>query len=247
MSRISIELVPRNREVLVKELQEVKKEFPKIDTVNIPDIMRFSLRSWDACSLASEYVKHSIPHIRSIDFSMDDPQKILDVITKCNLSEVLIVSGDPPQDLSRKVYRTSPTKMTRFLKKELPELKVYAAIDPYRNGLKAELDYILKKIDSGTDAFFTQPFFDIRFMELYSEQLNGHDVYWGVSPVMGDKSRSYWENRNNAFFPKDFKPNLEWNRDFAARALDFANANNDNIYFMPIKTGVSEYLSGILN
>ena len=247
MSRISIELVPRNKEVLLKELQVVQKEFPNIKTVNIPDITRLPVRSWDACKEAKKYVESSIPHIRSIDFSMDKPQEILDVIASCQLSEVLIVSGDPPQDLSRKVYRTSPTQLTRFLKTELPELKVYGAIDPYRSGLKAELDYVQKKIDSGVDAFFTQPFFDIKFMEIYSEQLNGYDVYWGVSPVMGERSKSYWENSNNAFFPKDFQPTLDWNRGFAEKALQFARENGDNIYFMPIKTGISEYLSGILN
>jgi len=84
-------------------------------------------------------------------------------------------------------------------------------------------------------------------MELYSEQLNGSDIYWGVSPVMGEKSRSYWENRNNAFFPTSFEPNLEWNKNFAKEALDFVKERGDNIYFMPIKTSLTDYLGGILN
>lgn len=246
MSRISIELVPRNSEVLEKDLKTVVEEFPHIDTVNVPDIIRFSVRSWLACNTARQYVTHAIPHIRSIDFNLKEPEVISGIVEDNNLNEVLVVTGDPPSDLSRKVYRTSSTSLIAFLKRNYPKLKVYAAIDPYRSGLKDEMDYIQKKKDVGADGFFTQPFFDVKFMELYSEQLNGSDIYWGVSPVMGDGSRSYWENRNSAFFPPDFEPTLEWNRKFAKDALDFVKGRNDNIYFMPIKTSLSAYLSGIL-
>lgn len=246
MSRISIELVPRNSEVLEKDLKTVVEEFPHIDTVNVPDIIRFSVRSWLACNTARQYVTHAIPHIRSIDFNLKEPEVISGIVEDNNLNEVLVVTGDPPSDLSRKVYRTSSTSLIAFLKRNYPKLKVYAAIDPYRSGLKDEMDYIQKKKDVGADGFFTQPFFDVKFMELYSEQLNGSDIYWGVSPVMGDGSRSYWENRNSAFFPPDFEPTLEWNRKFAKDALDFVKGRNDNIYFMPIKTSLNAYLSGIL-
>ncbi|MCM8541021.1 MAG: methylenetetrahydrofolate reductase [Lentisphaeraceae bacterium] len=248
MSRISIELVPRNYEVLEADLKTVVADFPDIDTVNVPDIMRFSIRSWLACNTARQFVSNAIPHIRSIDFNMKEaPEDISSIIEDNKLSEVLVVTGDAPQDLSRKVYRTSSTSLIAYLKKNFPKLKVYAAIDPYRSGLKHELDYIQKKKDVGADGFFTQPFFDTRFMDLYAEQLNGSEIYWGVSPVMGDRSRSYWENRNNAFFPADFEPTLEWNRKFAKEALDFAKGRNDNIYFMPIKTSLTDYLGGILN
>lgn len=247
MSRISIELVPRNYEVLEEDLKTVVADFPEIDTVNVPDIIRFSIRSWLACNTAKQFVANAIPHIRSIDFNLKAPEDIVNIVKDSKLSEVLVVTGDAPQDLSRKVYRTSSTSLISFLKRTFPKLKVYAAIDPYRSGLKHELDYIQKKKDVGADGFFTQPFFDTRFMELYAEQLNGSEIYWGVSPVMGDRSRSYWENRNNAFFPEDFEPTLEWNRNFAKEALAFAKERGDNIYFMPIKTSLKDYLGGILN
>ncbi|MCM8529901.1 MAG: methylenetetrahydrofolate reductase [Lentisphaeraceae bacterium] len=247
MSRISIELVPRTEEVLLAELATVKEHFPHIDTVNIPDIMRLKMRSWEACSIAKDYVSYAIPHIRSIDFCLDkNPEALVDVIENLGLSEVLIVTGDPPMDLSRKVYRTSSTRVVRFLKKNFPEIKVYSALDPYRSGLKDEIDYVKKKIDSGADAFFTQPFFDVRYMDIYSEQLENTEVYWGVSPVLGERSQSYWENRNNAFFPKGFEPTLEWNKNFAKQALEFVKSRNENIYFMPIKTDLVDYLSGVI-
>ncbi|NQZ56020.1 MAG: methylenetetrahydrofolate reductase [Lentisphaeraceae bacterium] len=247
MSRISLELVPRSEQALLDDLNCVKDHFPQLDTVNIPDIIRFPLRSWTACQTAAPYITNRIPHIRSIDFTMDNPQEILDVIHNNSLKEVLIVSGDPPQDLSRKVYRTSATKIISFLRKELPDLKVYAALDPYRSGLKAEIDYVQKKVDAGAQAVFTQPFFDVRYMDIYAEQLHGLDIYWGVSPVLGERSRSYWENRNHAFFPKDFESTLEWNIAFAKEALAYVRERGDNIYFMPIRTDLQKYLGGILN
>lgn len=247
MSRISIELIFRHTEALEQELQTVVDKFPQIDTINVPDIMRFNNRSWLACDIVRQYIPHIIPHIRSIDFNLGAPESICRVIEDQKLSEVLVVTGDPPRDLSRQVYRTSSTSLIAFLKKTYPETKVYAAIDPYRSGLKDEMDYAQKKKDAGADGFFTQPFFDVKFMELYSEQLTGYDIYWGVSPVLGARSRSYWENSNNAFFPAGFEPTLEWNRNFAREALDFVRERQDNAYFMPIKTSLTDYLGGILN
>ena len=247
MSRISIELVPRDSEVLNTELNIVKEHFSHIDTVNIPDIMRLKIRSWEACKVAEGFVSNAIPHIRSIDFSLDNnPDEVCKIIEEGKLKEVLVVTGDPPMDLSRKVYRTSSTSLVRFLKRNYPDLKVYSALDPYRSGLKDEMDYVKKKVDSGADALFTQPFFDVRFMDIYSEQLKGIEIYWGVSPVLGERSKSYWENRNNAFFPKGFEPTLEWNREFAKEALKFVKERDENIYFMPIKTDLVDYLDGVI-
>ena len=78
------------------------------------------------------------------------------------------------------------------------------------------------------------------------EQLKDVEIYWGVSPVLGERSKSYWENRNNAFFPMGFEPTLEWNREFANEALTYVKERDDNIYFMPIKTDLVNYLDGII-
>ena len=124
MSKISIELVPRNSEVLNNELSIVKEQFSHIDTVNIPDIMRLGIRSWEACETAAKYVTNAIPHVRSIDFCLDsNPEQILKIIEEGQLKEVLVVTGDPPMDLSRKVYRTSSTSLVRFLRETFLTLK----------------------------------------------------------------------------------------------------------------------------
>jgi methylenetetrahydrofolate reductase (NADPH) len=246
MTEISIELVPRSEAALKKELELIRSHFPNVNRINIPDILRFDLRSWQGCAIAGEAFPKTIPHLRAIDFDPNQPIQIGEELSAAEIEAVLVVTGDPPQDMAHKCYRTSCLEMIRRLKRELPQLKVYAGMDPYRNGIKEEIDYLKAKQDAGAEAFFTQPFFDLRLMEIYQGFMQDCTVYWGVSPVLTENSQNYWENKNNAVFPPDFVPNLEWNRNFAKQALEFAKQHNGNIYFMPIRTDIAAYLDGIL-
>ena len=74
MTEISIELVPRSTEALKKELQLVRSHFPAVQRINIPDILRFSMRSWQGCALASQFFPKTIPHLRAIDFDPNKPR-----------------------------------------------------------------------------------------------------------------------------------------------------------------------------
>ncbi len=246
MSKIAIELVPRNREALEHDLLQVKNNFPQIDIINIPDLLKFDLRSWDACSQAKTHFSHAIPHLRAIDFDLSQPFPLTETFTEAGFDSVLVIAGDQPQDMSRRVYRTSSTELIRAIKVALPDIKVYAGIDPYRTGIKTELDYVKRKLDAGAEGFFTQPFFDLRLMEIYRDLLAGLEVFWGISPVMSARSKDYWDNLNNAIFPPDFEPTLQWNRDFARQALDFVERTDTNLYFMPIRVDLVKYLEGLL-
>jgi methylenetetrahydrofolate reductase (NADPH) len=246
MTEISLELVPRDAESLCQELTLVKQHLPAIDRINIPDILRFTLRSWEGCRLAAQNFSRTIPHLRAIDFDLKAPIPILDDLQAKGIEAVLVITGDPPQDMSHRSYRTSCLDLIVRLKRDLPALKVYAGIDPYRSGIKTEVDYVRAKLDAGADGFFTQPFFDLRLMDLYRDQLPEIEVWWGVSPVLSLNSQHYWENKNNAVFPPDFTPTLEWNRNFARQALEFVRKGGGNIYFMPIRTNIQKYLGGLL-
>ena len=68
----------------------------------------------------------------------------------------------------------------------------------------------------------------------------------GISPVMSVRSKDYWDNLNNAIFPPDFEPTLEWNRNFAKRALAFCKSTDSSIYFMPIRVDLVKYLEGLI-
>lgn len=246
MSRISIELVPRSLASLEADLRLVREGFPAVDTVNVPDLLRFPLRSWEACRAARRVVPHAIPHLRAMDFAPGKPFPLLDALGEAGLDRVLMVAGDPPQDLAHPVYPARPVEWIRQLRREAPELRVYAAFDPYRAGLRAELEAVHAKLEAGAVGLFSQPFFDLRLLEVWAELLVGQEVWWGFTPVLSAGTRRYWETKNRAVFPADFAPTLEWNRRFAEAALRWLRARDADAYFMPIRADLVAWLGGLL-
>jgi len=169
-----------------------------------------------------------------------------DYLREHNITEVLVIEGDPPPDMSHTVYPTVTTDVINKFKQEMPEVRVYAGIDQYRGSMRQEEYRIRRKLQAGAVGFFTQPFFDLRFLEMYREMLDGLNVYWGVSPIFSQRSKSYWEMKNNVVFPKGFEPTLEWSVDFSRRVMDYLSDKDDSIYLMPIKSNLAEYLTGVL-
>lgn len=247
MVRISVELVPRDEAAIHEELKVLKDNFDCIDVINVPELLRYDVRSWEGAKIAKNFYKDTMPHIRAIDINLDKPLPMAEFLVENDINEVLVVAGDPPQDMTRKIYPTVSTDVIRKFRDELPHIKVYAGIDQYRSSMRQEEYNIRRKIQAGAAGFFTQPFFDLRYMEMYAEMLEGREVYWGVSPVMSERSVNYWETKNNVIFPRDFKPTLEWNINFARKTMEFVKNNDTNIYLMPIKTNLLPYLTGAFN
>jgi methylenetetrahydrofolate reductase (NADPH) len=252
---VSLEAVPRSREDLVSFIGTAAA-YPQIGNINVADLLRFPIRSWEACGILGEAARKKgrsycfIPHLRAIDFdpARPFPSTLIDCFTAEGIREVLVISGDIPeknQTSSRLTYNTKTVDFIRKLKREMPGLKIYAAFDPYRSNIRRELDYLKAKEDTGAEAFFSQPFFDLRLLEIYAEYLEGKNVFWGVSPVLSAGSRNYWESRNRAVFPKSFRPDLFWNVDFARRVLDYCDSHGFNLYLMPIRVDLESYLAGI--
>ena len=243
MQTISIELVPRNVAALEEECLAIKARFPGLEVANIPDILRMPLRSWEACRIARRYFRRVIPHLRAIDFCLKNAGDIERVVE--GFDEVLVISGDPSRDFSRVTYPTTSVELIAFLKQRFPHLRVYGAVDPYRQGPRAELDYVKRKQDAGADAFFTQPFFCLHLLDAYVSLLSACHVFWGISPVLSDKSRSYWEATNQAIFAADYQHTMEFNQSFARAFLSRLSGDHAHAYFMPVRTSTVAYLEGI--
>lgn len=245
-SRVSIELVPRSRSGLRAELEMVAQHLPAVDTVNVPDLTRYSTRSWQGCALARPRYR-AIPHLRSVDLNPREPLAMAESLDAAGIDEVLIVTGDAPADMSAKVYNVDAVTAIRRFRRELPHVRVYAGLDPYRQSFARERDYLERKLDAGACGFFTQPFFDLRLMDAYADLIpEGAEMWWGATTVLTEATLNYWRARNHAVFPRTFAPTLEWNRDFAARTLEFARERGHHAYFMPVKADVREYLEGIV-
>ncbi|MBF0399746.1 MAG: methylenetetrahydrofolate reductase [Magnetococcales bacterium] len=246
-TRISIELVPRDATALREELGAVQAHFRSVRLINLPDLPRFPLRSWDGCAIAREFFPDTIPHIRAIDLSLDQPLELVATLRRLAIQEILVITGDVNPDHPPPTNACTVLQAIRRFKEAMPELRVYAALDPYRQGLQQEYRYLQQKLEAGADGFFTQPFFDLHLMAMYAELLAGIPLFWGVAPVTTESSRGYWEKHNRVLFPRHFVPTLAWNRQFAQQALAFARESRTHIYFMPIRTNVVDYLEGILS
>ncbi|MDR1636955.1 MAG: methylenetetrahydrofolate reductase [Treponema sp.] len=264
---VSLEAVPRSREALTAAALTAA-EFSSISLINIPDLLRFSLRSWEACGILREELPAAglvprggglglMPHIRAIDFDMAAPFPHAGYFRSQGINKVLVIAGDPPKLKTgpgktgtpaappRPVYPTETVPFIRKLKAEMPELEVYAAFDPYRSNIRYELDYLKEKEEAGAAGFMSQPFFDLRLLEIYAEYLEGKNVFWGLSPALSESSRKYWESRNRAVFPRNFRPDMYWNVDFGRRVLSFCETHHFNLYLMPIKIDLAPYLRGL--
>jgi methylenetetrahydrofolate reductase (NADPH) len=244
--RISIELVPRSRSKFAAQLEEIRRHFPPDDTINVPVVLRFSMRSWQGCAAARPLFAHTIPHVRAMDIDLSRPLEIAPFLKEHGIGEVLVVTGDAPVDMSHEIFGSSSVEVIRKFRRELPDVKVYAAFDPYRQSFVEELGYAERKLDAGAAGLFTQPLFDLRLLDIYHELLAGVEVFWGVTSVLSERSAGYWHTRNRAVFPADFAPTAAWNRRLALGVLERIAATGGNVYFMPIRAGVREYLEGIL-
>jgi methylenetetrahydrofolate reductase (NADPH) len=254
---VSLEVVPRNRDALLSGAA-VAGGFSQIGIINVPDLLRFPLRSWDACGLLSEAGALPsrfayMPHLRVRDFDPRRPFPHAALFRDRGITRVLVIAGDPPGgdpaipvSQGRRTQDSPDTvSFIRKLKTEIPELRIYAAFDPYRSNIRYELDYLRIKEEAGAEGFMSQPFFDLRLLEIFAEYLEGKEVFWGISPVLSESSRNYWESRNRAIFPRSFRPDLDWNIGFGRRVLRFCEAQGFHLYLMPIKVDVPAYLSGI--
>ena len=244
MGKVSLELVPREEAELREELAVAGKYAEKLERINIPDLLRLPMRSWEGAAIAGESFP-AVPHIRAMDIDITKPLPMADYLRRHDIKEVLVIEGDAPQDMAHTVYPTESTDIIRKFREELPEIKVYAGIDQYRGSMRQEEYRIRRKIQAGAVGFFTQPFFDLRFLGMYADMLAGIEIYWGLSPVLSQRSQSYWETKNQVVFPKGFEPTLEWSIRFAREVLHEVQGDGGNVYLMPIRAGLDEYLGGI--
>jgi methylenetetrahydrofolate reductase (NADPH) len=152
-----------------------------------------------------------------MDVDLRRPWAPLEALDAAGVDEVLVITGDPPVDMRHPVTGAHVLDVIRMIKRERPGWRVYAALDPYRAGFAQERDYVQRKLDAGSTAFFTQPFFDVRLMAVWRDLMGDVPIYWGITSVTSDRSQRYWLTRNRAVFPAGFEPTLAWHRRFAGR------------------------------
>ncbi|CAN5795852.1 methylenetetrahydrofolate reductase [soil metagenome] len=249
--RVSIELVPRDIETLRAQVADTLC-LDRVTLTNLPDLLRFGLRSWDAALLTREQARlagrdlAAVPHVRAMDVELAPGWEPGARMCAGGIDSVVVVQGDPPDDVHHAVSGASSVEVIAKLRREHPSWTIYGALDPYRQSIAQERDYALRKLDAGADGFFTQPFFDLRLMGAWRELVPRVPVFWGVTSVTSVRSMRYWTTRNRAVFPGSFEPTLAWHRAFAADVVHFAEAHDADLYFMPIRVKIGEWLGDVL-
>lgn len=244
---ISIELVPNLYKELSAETDLIVEHFKQANYINIPDLARKSIRSWDACGFLKRKFENLVPHIRAMDFDPKSKLKELkDSLYKNNIKEILIVSGDKiKSDYKQRFYPNNTLKFIEQVKKNIPKVKIYAAIDTHRSSLKKEVNYTIEKTKLEIEGFFTQPIFQKEIIPLYRSFLPKEKIFWGISPVCSLKSKSYWEKMNYVCFPKEYRFNLDYNSSFAKKMLE--EFKNESFYFMPIRVDIMQYFTKVFH
>ena len=113
MKRVSVELVPREEETLRDELTLLQQYQDQVDVINIPDLLRFDLRSWQGAVVAQDYFRMSMPHIRAMDIDLEQELPMKEYLRAHKIEEVLVIQGDPPQRMNHAVYPTESTDVIR--------------------------------------------------------------------------------------------------------------------------------------
>lgn len=239
---IFLELVPRDLDILLEEATWATSTYPKIAGINIPDVPRLSTRSHDAAALLLENGIDAVPHIRTIDRECEATVAIVEHLVKLGMSKVLLITGDPPSSPMQNTYDVSPIMVTEKLRQRFPDLDVYCAMDPYRKNIQKEVIYCKQKRAVGVKGFFTQPFFDANLAAYYLDILRESSLFLGISPVITETSKHYWENRNRVVFPSHFELSLEYNVTLSKGIIDQVNALDQHVYLMPIKAPLKDYL-----
>jgi len=243
--KFSFEIVPRTHEAFEEQYNFVSTLGETISMINVPDIQRFDIRSWET-GIKIDRKKHQfIPHFRASDFSLKSGH-IFQIIEENELDHVLLVSGDPPEGIKKEIYNTSVLDLIRVVKRRFPKITVHAGFDSHRSGVQDECNYVQRKIDVGASSFFSQPFYDLRMVEIYTEQLQDVELFIGLSPITTKPSMNYWKVKNKVQFPQHFETEYNWNIDFSNKTIAMAKERDFNIYFMPIRINLIDYF-GKLN
>jgi methylenetetrahydrofolate reductase (NADPH) len=239
--RTSIELVPRSNERLLAEVRWLRRRLPAIDTINVPDLVKLRVRSWEAARITAPAIAHRIPHIRAQDLCLGDVDRLAAWLEEASVREVLVVAGDTPARGT--ASGIAPLALITALARRLPGARVYAALDPHAHRDDRRLrQNLCAKVDAGASGFFSQPLFGTDELLRCLALLPLTTVFWGVSPVISPKSRRYWEERNAVRFPPSFEATLAWNHAWAIELLDLAAVHGHHAYLMPIRLDLATYL-----
>jgi methylenetetrahydrofolate reductase (NADPH) len=91
--KISLELVPREANLIEEEVRLVLEKYPMISMINFPDLLKVKTRSWQACGWVQHLGIDSMPHLRAKDFDIKEINRVFEILDGYGISQVLVLGG----------------------------------------------------------------------------------------------------------------------------------------------------------
>ena len=156
-------------------------------------------------------------HLTCVDSSISDTMSLVEYYLKIGVNKILALRGDSPNNISKK-YMAHPEgfqKTGELIKaiKKLSDIQVYCAGYPEKHpdsaNLKADIENLKDKVNSGSNDIITQYFFDNNFFYTFKELLNKSNIEAnlipGIIPITNYQKIREFSIKCGASIPKKFE------------------------------------------
>jgi methylenetetrahydrofolate reductase (NADPH) len=156
-------------------------------------------------------------HLTCVDASISDTMSLVEYYLKIGVNKILALRGDSPNNISKK-YTAHPEgfqKTGELIKaiKKLSDIQVYCAgypeTHPDSENLKADIENLKDKVNSGSNDIITQYFFDNNLFYTFSELLDrskiGANLIPGIIPITNFQKIREFSIKCGASIPKKFE------------------------------------------
>ena len=156
-------------------------------------------------------------HLTCVDASISDTMSLVEYYLKIGVNKILALRGDSPNNISKK-YTAHPEgfqKTGELIKaiKKLSDIQVYCAgypeTHPDSENLKADIENLKDKVNSGSNDIITQYFFDNNLFYTFSELLDRNKIVAnlipGIIPITNFQKIREFSIKCGASIPKKFE------------------------------------------
>lgn len=200
---LSLEIFPPKvdypLETVFKTIDELQKLNPKFISVTYGAGGKTRDRTVEiAARIKKDYGIEPLAHLTCVRHTRAEVDRILDELIKENISNILALRGDPPEDdpnfdFNQQEYRYA-YELVRDAKKKA-DFGIAAAAYPEGHTecqrLKDDLRYLKEKVDYGVDFLITQLFFDNRIYYDFIDKAIAKGINCpiipGIIPVLNAK------------------------------------------------------------
>lgn len=251
--KTSIELVPRTREQLLQEMEDIAQMDIPYDGFNLPELRRKKgvfLSPEELMAMRTEGMlapeKELTLHLRTSDLPIDATLLRLRDATRSSVTRALLITGDPIDGGER--HGILAHELLPHLT-EINDLAIGVGLDPYQPGFgrwPQKMDAIRRGV---VNSIFTQPLFHPSQLDQVLDQTNDvimpSHVFIGISWVTSTKGRDYWHRQNAV--PLSLLPQGEANdtirQNSIAQAINVLRAANTakcSVYVMMMNGTLQE-------